>query len=114
MGAGALRPRAITSGQTKKRLSNNATSGVDGSGAMAQALRIDINDGDLLALFAVHRQPCSCSVRQELLVSTPTTAGAEQKPVLCVQFTTLFIRLQYFFLHFFRTSHKIYITPSQN
>ena len=69
---------------------------------MAQALRIDINDGDLLALFAVHRQPCGRGVRQKLLVSTPATAGAEQKPVLCVQFTTLCLCLQYFSLHFFR------------
>ena len=80
---------------------------------MAQALRIDINDGDLLALFAVHRQPCGRGVRQKLLVGTPATAGAEQKPVLCVQFTTLCFRLQYFSLHFFAAAHKIYITPSQ-
>lgn len=97
----------------KKRLNHNTASDVVGSGAKAQALRIDIDDGGLLALFAVHRQPFGRGVRQQLLIGSAATAGAEQKPVLRIQFTTVSRCLQYFRLHFFRAPQRINITPSQ-
>jgi len=80
---------------------------------MAQALRIDIHDGFLLARFAPNGDFLTARIRQQSKHFLSLTDRTQQVSILCPHFTTLVFVLQYFCTSFLFNSHKINITSSQ-
>ena len=113
----ALRPRAITSGQNKKRPSHDPNlSGFIGSGAGLSGRwlrRFDIHDGLLPASFALARQILGRSVRPDFQEFPLPAHWTDDPSILYDQFSRLPPILQPFHAHFIPFTQMIQVVSRQ-